>query len=92
MVLKYTDHRFIYVILLISALTFTSNVQAEKKYVLKFATLVPADTAWMKEMDRWADEVNKKSQGRLTFKIYPGGVMGDEPDVLRKIRSRQLAS
>ena len=41
-------------------------------------------------MDKWADEVYKKSDGRLKFKIYPGGVMGDEPDVLRKIRSNQL--
>ncbi len=41
-------------------------------------------------MDRWIAEVNKKSKGRLKFKVYPGGVMGDEPDVLRKIRSRQL--
>ncbi|MCK5697583.1 MAG: TRAP transporter substrate-binding protein DctP [Gammaproteobacteria bacterium] len=90
MVLKYPNYYFIYALLFISVFAFTSNAQAEKKYVLKFATLVPADTAWMKEVNRWADEVKQKSQGRLTFKIYPGGVMGDEPDVLRKIRSRQL--
>ncbi|MCW8830140.1 MAG: TRAP transporter substrate-binding protein DctP, partial [Gammaproteobacteria bacterium] len=47
-------------------------------------------TAWMKEIDRWMDEVYEKSNGRLKFKIYPGGVMGDEPDVLRKIRKNQL--
>lgn len=71
-------------------LTLISNVSAKEQFTLKFATLVPPDTAWMKEIDRWADEVYKKSNGRLKFKIYPGGVMGDEPDVLRKIRSRQL--
>ena len=68
----------------------TANVYAKEQYTLKFATLVPPDTAWMKEIDRWAEDVYKKSNGRLKFKIYPGGVMGDEPDVLRKIRSRQL--
>jgi len=66
------------------------NAYAKQQYTLKFATLVPPDTAWMKEIDRWAAEVYEKSNGRLKFKIYPGGVMGDEPDVLRKIRSRQL--
>lgn len=71
-------------------LFFISSATAKAQYTFKFATLVPADTAWMKEIDRWADEVYKKSSGRLKFKIYPGGVMGDEPDVLRKIRSRQL--
>lgn len=80
--------------LLISAvftvLLITSSAFAKEQYTFKFATLVPSDTAWMKEIDRWAKEVEQKSNGRLKFKIYPGGVMGDEPDVLRKIRSRQL--
>lgn len=75
---------------LLFSLVFTSSVSAKEQYTLKFATLIPPDTAWMKEIDRWADEVYKKSNGRIKFKIYPGGVMGDEPDVLRKIRSRQL--
>lgn len=61
-----------------------------KTYTFKFATLIPPDTAWMKEIQAWADEVKEKSHGQIRFKIYPGGVMGDEPDVLRKIRSRQL--
>ncbi len=63
---------------------------AEKIYTLKFATLIPADTAWMNSIKRWAAELKQKSNGSLLLKIYPGGVMGDEPDVLRKIRSRQL--
>ncbi|MCW8931354.1 MAG: TRAP transporter substrate-binding protein DctP [Gammaproteobacteria bacterium] len=72
------------------SLLLTSSTHAKEQYTLKFATLVPPDTAWMKEIDRWAEDVYQKSNGRLKFKIYPGGVMGDEPDVLRKIRSRQL--
>ncbi len=77
-------------LLFISSFFLLSDVQAKKQYTLKFATLVPPDTAWMKEIDHWAADIYKKSNGRLKFKIYPGGVMGDEPDVLRKIRSRQL--
>ena len=63
---------------------------AEKIYVLKFATLAPAGTTWVNLLQEWADEVREKSRGRLVFKIYPGGVQGDEPDVLRKIRFGQL--
>jgi len=77
-------------LLFIATFLLTTNVYAKEQYTLKFATLVPPDTAWMNEIDRWADEVYQKSNGRLKFKVYPGGVMGDEPDVLRKIRSRQL--
>lgn len=35
-------------------------------------------------------EVVDKTNGQVRFKIYPGGVQGDEKDVLRKIRSGQL--
>jgi len=59
-------------------------------YTLKFATLMPTGTAWSKLLDSWVKEVEEKSNGRIKFKMYSGGVMGDEPDVLRKIRKGQL--
>jgi TRAP-type C4-dicarboxylate transport system substrate-binding protein len=63
---------------------------AEKTHVLKFATLAPVGSAWADLLQEWADEVKQRSDGRLVFKIYPGGVQGDEPDVLKKIRFGQL--
>jgi len=63
---------------------------AEKTWVLKFATLAPAGTTWMNLLQEWADTVKEESNGRLVFKLYPGGVQGDEPDVLKKIRFGQL--
>jgi len=71
-------------------LLLNNTAHAEKTYTLKFASLIPADTAWMNNIQDWADELHTKSNGRIKVKIYAGGVMGDEPDVLRKIRSRQL--
>ena len=65
-------------------------VLAQVTYTLKFATLIPPDTAWVNRIQQWNDELKQQSDGRLQLKIYPGGVMGDEPDVLRKIRSQQL--
>lgn len=67
-----------------------STSASAKTYVLKFATLMPTGTSWTKLLDEWVEEVEQKSEGRLKFKMYPGGVMGDEPDVLRKIRKNQL--
>ena len=63
---------------------------AKEVYTLKFATLMPTGTSWSKTFDNWIKDVEEKSQGRLKFKMYSGGVMGDEPDVLRKIRKGQL--
>ena len=77
--------------LLLTALLLCAPLaQAADTYVLKFATLAPQGTTWMKAFDAWGKELAAKSQGRLTLKIYPGGVSGDEPDMLRKIRFGQL--
>lgn len=63
---------------------------ADDSYVIKFASLAPAGSTWMNIINEWAGKVDKESRGRLKFKIYPGGVSGDEPDMLRKIRFGQL--
>ena len=77
------------ILLLAFSLTF-SNGSIARTYVLKFATLMPTGTAWSKILDDWTKEVEEKSNGRIQFKMYSGGIMGDEPDVLRKIRKGQL--
>ncbi len=77
------------ILLLAFSLTF-SNGSIAKTHVLKFATLMPTGTAWSKILDDWTKEVEEKSNGRIQFKMYSGGIMGDEPDVLRKIRKGQL--
>ena len=71
-------------------LTLGTQATAEQTWTLKFATLIPTGTSWTKSLDDWIHEVEEKSNGRLKFKLYAGGVMGDEPDVLRKIRKGQL--
>lgn len=58
--------------------------------VLKIATLAPDSTSWMKIMREGADEIEQQTQGRVKIKFYPGGVMGNDKVVLRKIRIGQL--
>ena len=79
--------RLLLAVLLFATLTSAANAET---YTLKFATLVPTGTSWTNILDEWVHEVETKSGGRLKFKVYSGGVMGDEPDVLRKIRKGQL--
>ncbi len=59
---------------------------------IKFATVAPEGTAWMKTMRQIAKEVKEQTNGQVTFRFYPGGVMGDETEMLRKIRIGQLHS
>ena len=58
--------------------------------VIKIATISPDGSAWMEMMRRGGDEVAEKTGGAVKFKFYPGGVMGDDEAVLRKIRLGQL--
>ncbi len=57
---------------------------------LKIATLAPPGTTWMKVMDAMNTEVRSATEGAVKLKFYPGGVAGDEHDVLRKMRVGQL--
>jgi TRAP-type C4-dicarboxylate transport system substrate-binding protein len=58
--------------------------------IIKFATLAPEGSTWMKTMHAIDAEVRKETSNRIGFKFYSGGVQGDEKDVLRKIRNGQL--
>lgn len=57
---------------------------------LKIATLSPDGSMWMEKMREGAKEVEQKTNKRVRIKYYPGGVMGDDKAVLRKIRIGQL--
>lgn len=63
---------------------------AAQKQTLKIATLAPEGTSWMQELRKGADEVAAATQGRVEIRFYPGGVMGNDKTVLRKIRAGQL--
>lgn len=65
---------------------------AQKKVTIKFATLAPDGSTWMNVMEEFSASLKEKSNGQINFKIYPGGVQGDEKDVIRKIRINQLQS
>ncbi len=56
----------------------------------KVATVSPDGSMWMKLLREGAADIKARTDGRVTFKFYPGGVMGDDKAVLRKIRSGQL--
>lgn len=63
---------------------------AQKHVTIKFATVAPEGSSWMKHMRRLEKVLKEKSDGRIRFRIYPGGIAGDELDVLRKMRIGQI--
>ncbi len=65
-------------------------LSAAEAAVLKIATVSPDGTDWMNKMRAGAAEIEKRTNGRVQFRFYPGGIMGNDQAVLRKIRIGQL--
>ena len=61
-----------------------------RKTIIKMATLAPEGTPWYaliaKMGERWQEETN----GNVRLRIYPGGIVGDERDMIRKMRIGQI--
>jgi TRAP-type C4-dicarboxylate transport system substrate-binding protein len=69
------------------ALLFCTGLQAK---VFKISTEYPDGNAVLNELRAVGERIDAKTDGRVTFKFYPGGVMGDGTAVQRKIRIGQL--
>jgi len=67
---------------------FAAGAQAQT--TLKIATLAPDGTSWMHAMRDGAAEIETRTEGRVKLKFYPGGIMGTDQAVLKKIRIGQL--
>ena len=76
--------------LLVPFILVLSAGGAEKSLVIKLATLAPEGSSWMKTFNVLNTEVMKRTESKVQFRIYPGGVLGDEMDMLRKLKIGQL--
>jgi TRAP-type C4-dicarboxylate transport system substrate-binding protein len=57
---------------------------------IKLGTLAPAGSPWHESLLELASEWRRISEGAVRLKIYPGGIAGDERDMIRKMRIGQL--
>lgn len=57
---------------------------------IKIAVVMPEGSTWTNTLHELADALKKETGGEVQFKIYAGGVSGDEIDVLRKMRVNRL--
>ena len=64
--------------------------EGQSPVIIKLATLAPEGSPWIQVLKAAADEAQQKTGNAVQFKIYPGGVMGDERDMVRKMHIGQL--
>lgn len=77
-------------ILLFCALFICGSAQAKAKYLFKVATIAPEGSVWTNRFHDFVAEVGERSNGEVGFKVYSGGIMGDDRAMFRKMRIGQL--
>ncbi len=76
---------------LVSAMIFAASAaRAEPPVVLKLGTLAPQGSAWHEILKDMGQRWSEASGGGVTLRIYPGGVQGNEGDMIRKLGVGQL--
>ncbi len=75
--------------LLLTGITVEES-HARAKYLFKIASLAPEGSIWVTQFQKFTDEVTELTRGEVDFRIYPGGIMGDDQAMYRKMRVGQL--
>jgi TRAP-type C4-dicarboxylate transport system substrate-binding protein len=57
---------------------------------IDMATLAPADSTWFKVMENMGSEWKKISGGSVNLVIHAGGVLGDEPECVRRLDHQSI--
>ena len=66
------------------------SIGLSRRTVVKLATLAPEGTEWHGMLIEMGQEWKKKSKKSVHLRVYPGGVIGDERDMVRKMRIGQI--
>jgi TRAP-type C4-dicarboxylate transport system substrate-binding protein len=57
---------------------------------IKMATLAPKDSPWCDVLVRMGERWKAISNGNVKLTLFAGGVMGDEPDTVNKLRIKMI--
>lgn len=76
--------------LLFTAVASAQTGAAANAITVRLGTLVPKGSRWDQILQHMGDEWKKASGGKILLKIYPGGEQGDEPEMVQKLRIKEL--
>lgn len=68
----------------------SAPAHASSPIVIRFASLAPAGSSFMKVMKAWNRSLKKETENRVELRFYSGGSQGDERDFIRKVRAGQM--
>lgn len=74
----------------LAALALVFAATAAHAQTIKLGTLAPKGSPWWDILQDMAEEWSAASDGAIKVRIYPGGSIGDESDMVRKMLIGQL--
>ena len=78
-------------VLVLTAITCCVGISisssCEAKVKIRLGTLAPKGSAWIRSIERVRHRVRKDG---IVLKIYPGGILGDEGEMVRAMRGNEL--
>jgi len=84
-VIKAIGMSFLTVFLLVSP-----HIAAAKTTIIKIASLAPEGSSYIQTFNDLNTELKQKTNNDVQLRIYPGGVLGDEKDMRRKMHVGQI--
>ena len=63
---------------------------AQRKITIKMASPIPENTPWGVILNQMTNDWKKITNGEVELKIYHNGVIGNEKEVVRNLRSNQI--
>jgi len=74
----------------VAVLPSSASVSAAGTTTIRMASLAPSGSSWDKVFRAWSNSLKQQTGGALQFQFFPGGVAGDERDVIRKMKLGQM--
>jgi TRAP-type C4-dicarboxylate transport system substrate-binding protein len=74
----------------VAAFLFVATASLEARVVLRLGTLAPKGSSWELILRKMGADWSQATDGEVYLRIYPGGTVGDEAEMIRKMRIGQL--
>ena len=59
-------------------------------YEFKLGHIAPPDHIWNEAAEKLAEELEERSDGRMTMELYPGGQLGSDADMVQQLETGSL--
>lgn len=82
--------RYLLTTTILALVVSSISAAADKPVIVKMASLAPEGSPWHEVLQEIAQDWRELSGGKVRLKIYAGGVVGDESDMVRKLRIGQI--